>query len=142
MLCVNSESGPKCPIEVRAVRLLAFEIHQSFFQTDEKLARFLKEHLAKTVVRTATQSHKSLTRSRGRGSKQSTRQDAPDPTPEHFRFYRLHQPTCHSLSMRRLKLTGMVARQDENRQETVRRQVADGSHQRKPVSIGHFQVSQ
>jgi len=44
--------------------------------------------------------------------------------------------------MLRLKLFGMVARQDENRQEAMGRQVANGGHQGKPVTIRHFQVSQ
>jgi hypothetical protein len=135
-------SRPECFIEVRAIRLLALQIHQAFFQADEKLARFLEKHLAKTVFRTARQVPYSLIRSPVVGRVHSARQYAPDPTPEHLWVYRLNQPACNSLAMFWLKLARMVARKDEYRQKTVRRQVANGCHQRKPVTIRHFQVGQ
>jgi hypothetical protein len=41
-------------IEVRTVALTSLEIHQSLFETDQELTRFLVKHLAKTVVRAGT----------------------------------------------------------------------------------------
>jgi hypothetical protein len=45
----------ECLVEVRTVGLTPLEIHQPFFQADQELARFLEEHVAKAVFRTAAQ---------------------------------------------------------------------------------------
>jgi hypothetical protein len=46
---------PECPVEVRTIRLTPLQVHQSFFQTDEELTRFLEKHLLESFVRPAAQ---------------------------------------------------------------------------------------
>ena len=46
---------PKGLVEVRTIALTPLQIHQSLFETDQELARFLEKHLPESVVRTAAQ---------------------------------------------------------------------------------------
>ncbi len=51
---------PKGLVEVRTVALTPLQIHQSLFETDQELARFLEKHLPESVVRTAAQIPRAL----------------------------------------------------------------------------------
>jgi hypothetical protein len=46
---------PEGFVEMRAVALTPLKVHQSLFETDQKLACFLVKHLPESVVRTAAQ---------------------------------------------------------------------------------------
>jgi hypothetical protein len=52
---LDAMGSAECPVKVRTVGLTPLQIHQPLFESDEKLARFLEEHLTESVVRAAAQ---------------------------------------------------------------------------------------
>jgi hypothetical protein len=90
---------PEGLVEVRTIALTPLQVHQSLFETNEELTRFLVKHLPESVVRTVAQIV----------APSSTWQNPPNPPAQLVRFDPFDQPTRHTLPVLRLELGGLPA---------------------------------